>query len=131
MKAIVCPIFLKRKFLVYNFLERKVYQEALVPGQKESSIPTYLFTDEKPSRAISFFPIKDRSFGYIHKICYRSRDESHQGTEYPTLGTVKECQYTASYIRPTSKVFDTVGICNAVCHPVRRCELIVPNPVVP
>jgi hypothetical protein len=37
--------------------------------EDEDLIGTYLFTGEKASGAIALFPIKDRSFGHIHKIC--------------------------------------------------------------
>lgn len=92
---------------------------------------TYLFTGEKASGTIPLFPIKDRGFGHIHEICYCSRKKSHKCTQYPTLRAVKKCQYTAAYICPASQSFHAVSICNAVLHPVRRCKLIVPDPVIP
>lgn len=116
-----------------NLWKRKETTNFCILARKKDKdlTQTYLFTDEKASGAIPFFPVEDGSFGNINNICYCGREESHKGTQYPTLRAIEERQYTASNIRPASQFFDSMGICNTVLHPVRRRELIIPDSVVP
>jgi hypothetical protein len=90
----------------------------------------YLLVDQPPPRAIPILEVKDSRLAHIDHICQHSDDEAHESTQYPALGAVEQHIDAAPKVLAAAQGFDSVGVGDAVMHPVGRRELVIPDTVV-
>nr|POF05892.1 hypothetical protein CFP56_53279 [Quercus suber] len=84
-----------------------------------------------PSRpTVPGLVIEERRLADIDHERNPRRDDTDDGDDDPALRRIEQRLQPASEVLPTPQFFDTERIRDAILHPIRRRELIVPDAVV-
>lgn len=90
----------------------------------------YLFAQVPATSTVSLLEVKYWRLQHIHRVCNSRSSTSNQCSKNPPLRAVKECLQPALEILPGTKLLQAVCICDVIVHPVRRGELVVPDPII-